>query len=92
MSVKKIIPVLLLALFSFALRSSAQTQEPPQSPEKIVTYVNMIVLSVTVKDANNHLVYGLDAKDFHVFEDSVEQKISLFENEGFPLSMVVLID
>jgi Ca-activated chloride channel homolog len=92
MSVKKIIPALLLALFTSALLSPAQTQQPQQSPGKIVTVVNLIVLSVTVKDANNHLVYGLDANDFHVFEDSVEQKISLFENEGFPLSMVVLID
>ena len=65
-------------------------QVPAQ--QKIVANTNLVVLPVTVKDARGNLVAGLTAEDFQIFDDSVEQKIDVFDTEGEALSLVVLID
>jgi len=54
--------------------------------------VNLVVLPVTVKDSSGNLVPDLTRDEFRVFDDSVEQKVSIFTIEAFPLSAVVLID
>ncbi len=80
--------------------ASPATQEaaPPDNPRlsearaKITVNTNLVVLPVTVKDSNGRLVPDLGKDEFRVFEDSVEQRIDVFTNEGFPLSMVILID
>lgn len=60
--------------------------------DRIRVESNLVVLSVTVKDAGGHLVAGLQQNDFHVFDDAVEQKITAFTDQGLPLSLVILID
>jgi VWFA-related protein len=71
---------------------------PPDVPRlsearaKITVNANLVVLPVTVKDRSGNLVAGLGIDEFRVFEDNVEQRIDVFTNEGFPLSMVILID
>jgi Ca-activated chloride channel homolog len=59
---------------------------------KIRVQSNLVVLSVTVKDAGGHLVSGLRQEDFRVFDDGVEQAITAFTDQGLPLSLVILID
>ncbi|MBS1842144.1 MAG: VWA domain-containing protein [Acidobacteria bacterium] len=54
--------------------------------------VNLVVLPVTVKDSTGHLVPDLTKEEFRVFDDNVEQRLSFFTVEAFPLSAVVLID
>ena len=54
--------------------------------------VNLVVLPVTVKDGSGTLVPDLTKEEFRVFDDNIEQKISIFTVEAFPLSAVVLID
>jgi VWFA-related protein len=49
-------------------------------------------LPVTVKDSSGQLVPDLTRDEFRIFDDNVEQRISLFSVEAFPLSAVVLID
>ncbi|HEY2547115.1 MAG TPA: VWA domain-containing protein [Candidatus Acidoferrum sp.] len=80
----------------------AQTEDPgpppPDNPRlsdaraKITVNANLVVLPVTVKDGSGHLVAGLGKDEFRVLEDNIEQRIDVFTNEGFPLSMVILID
>ena len=53
---------------------------------------NLVVLPVTVKDSSGNLVPDLTREEFRVFDDNVEQRVSLFTIEAFPLSAVVLID
>ena len=71
---------------------------PPDNPRlsdaraKITVNVSLVVLPVTVKDRSGRLVPDLGKDEFRIFEDNVEQKIDVFTNEGFPLSMVILID
>jgi VWFA-related protein len=68
---------------------SLQTQDPRA---RIRTTVSLVVVPVTVKDGAGELVSDLQQKDFRIFEDGVEQQISLFSVDAFPLSAAVLID
>jgi VWFA-related protein len=54
--------------------------------------VDMVNFSVTVLDEKKRLRTGLEPRNFRVFEDGVEQKISLFSHEEVPLRMVILLD
>jgi VWFA-related protein len=100
--------VLLLAVaFGMVIPAATQSPQTPQSPAPptlsgtppqgpqgpgIRTTVELVVVPVTVKDANGALVSDLRQEEFRVLEDGVEQHISLFSVEAFPLSAVVLVD
>ena len=97
-----------LAAAVFSLPPSAQTPQsgpgaaqpagqelppPSQDPRaRIRTTVSLVVVPVTVKDRNGDLVTDLGQGEFRIYEDGVQQRISLFSVEGFPLSAAVLID
>lgn len=53
---------------------------------------NVVLIPALVKDAQGEIVYGLEAKDFIVTDDAVEQSARLDEApEGQPLSLVIVI-
>lgn len=56
----------------------------------------LVVNDVLVVDREGHSVEGLNSKDFAVFEDGVEQSISIFskgsESSAIPRSIVLVID
>jgi VWFA-related protein len=54
--------------------------------------IEQVVVPVTVKDAQGNLVSGLEASDFRLLEDGVEQKIAGFTSDPAPLGVAVLID
>ena len=62
-----------------------------QMPTIPVTTTEVIV-PVTVKDRDGNLVADLRKDEFRVFEDDVEQLITRFITEAYPISMVVLVD
>jgi VWFA-related protein len=68
---------------------SLQAQDPRA---RIRTTVSLVVVPVTVKDGAGELVTDLQQNDFRIFEDGVEQQISLFSVDAFPLSAAVLVD
>jgi VWFA-related protein len=53
--------------------------------------VNFVNIPVLVKDGNGHMVDGLLARDFTVYENDVPQKLSFFSSSAFPLSAAVVI-
>lgn len=59
---------------------------------RISVEVNFVPVPVTVKDDDGHLVQGLLRRDFAVFENGVEQNISFFSSDPFPLSAAVVLD
>lgn len=79
---------------------SLQPQQPPAPPlprqedprVRIRSRVELVVVPVTVKSNSGDLVHDLAREEFRIFEDGVEQDISLFSADPFPLSAVVLID
>jgi VWFA-related protein len=78
------------------------TQAPTRTPQDVVTdigalesirvNVNFVEIPVTVKDTSGRLVEGLTYRDFAVFEDGVQQRISVFYSQPFPLSVAVVVD
>ena len=69
------------------------TPEQANDPRaRIRSTVELVVVPVTVKDRNGALIGDLRQDEFRIFEDGVEQRISLFSVEAFPLSALVLVD
>lgn len=79
-----------------------QSSRPPASPPvaqkeqasrgQIITTVTLVVVPVTVKDRAGNLVSDLEQKDFRIFEDGIEQQISVFTVDPVPLSAALLVD
>ena len=54
--------------------------------------VNLVVLHTTVLDDRGRVADGLKQENFRIFEDKVEQKLSVFKREDIPVSMGLVID
>ncbi len=55
--------------------------------------MGLVNIYATVRDHHNGIVSNLEQKDFHIFEDGVEQKVAFFSNEKtLPITMGLLID
>lgn len=72
--------------------AAALPQQPEDPRARIRTTVQLVVVPVTVKDPSGRTVADIRQEEFRIFEDNVEQKISLFSLDPFPLSAVVLLD
>ena len=93
---------MLLALISSAAaygrqsppQRAADAQETAQqkAPGRIVKNVTRVIVPVSVKDGAGQLVPDLRQSDFRILEDNVEQKITDFNAEPAPLSIIVLLD
>src|SRR5712692_4798193 len=98
--------LLICAAAVFASGAFAQlpapTQAPPPPPgqdpnagkqgSKITLNVDLVVLHTTVIDDRQRFADGLKPENFRVFEDKVEQKVSVFKREDVPVSMGLVID
>ena len=56
------------------------------------TGIDLVALSVTVTDAREKFVDGLQQDDFVVLEDGVRQPVSFFAAADVPLDLVLLVD
>jgi len=67
---------------------------PPQSDTtaKIITTVNTVICRYGERLKRGGWWPDLTREEFRIFDDNIEQRISLFSVEAFPLSAVVLID
>lgn len=85
-----------LAQANSELKSSQATATPSESQEgPLATFrahSDLVLIPVTVTDKVNRFVLGLQKEDFQLFEDGVEQNVSLFSGEDAPLSVGVLFD
>jgi VWFA-related protein len=69
----------------------AAIQQAPQQA-KIGVSVALVNTPVTVRDSKGQMVNTLDAKDFRVTDNGVQQRILHFDMGGDPLSVVVLVE
>jgi Ca-activated chloride channel family protein len=75
--------------------AAAQAPSAPptgQAPPTIKLYPTNVLVPVTVKDRNGNLVADLRKDEFRIFDDDVEQRITSFTANAYPISLVVLID
>ena len=97
------VSILIIALSVFLAKAAQispvgtpqqpQVQEQSSDPRaRIRSTVELVVVPVTVKDSKGNLVGDLRRDEFRVFEDGVEQQVSLFSTDAFPLSSVILLD
>jgi len=54
--------------------------------------VTQVIVPVTIKDNDGHLVDGLLKRDFTIYEDGEPRNINLFTSDPFPLSAAVILD
>jgi len=83
----KIRPFVLIYLLIPALLWSQE-----DSTFKLNVNVDLTELHVSVTDEKDHPVGSLKKENFHVFEDSTEQKVTVFKHEDIPVSLGLVID
>jgi len=88
---------LLLSLAGVALRAAPPPPNAVDSSQGQGEYrmrrdVELVVLYASVLDAHGNFVPGLAEDNFRVYEDKVEQKLSVFRREDVPVSMGLVID
>jgi Ca-activated chloride channel family protein len=70
-------------------KKASPSEEPGYSLRVETT---LVLIPVTVTDASNRFVLGLDKDNFRVFENGIQQKITNLSGEDAPLSVGLLID
>jgi Ca-activated chloride channel family protein len=76
--------VVLIVLFSASVAYAAQ--------KALKIDVDLVMVNVAVRDADNRPVTNLKAENFQVFEDRIEQKIRYFSSEVTPISLGLVFD
>lgn len=74
---------------------SALAQQPQEDDDVVRINSDLVVMNVTVLDAEGKYVHGLRRSDFKVFEDGREQPaelISTFSVEETPFAATILLD
>lgn len=92
--------VLLLFCAPLVALTRAQQQDPPQDPTKtpapddntIAVDTTLVLVNVTVRDAQDRYVPGLRLADFKLLEDNTPQQILSFDFDEQPFSVVILLD
>ena len=64
----------------------------PASDADIHVDTTLVVIPVTVTDAQNRFVLGLEKQDFTLLENGTEQKVTQFAGESAPISAGLLVD
>jgi Ca-activated chloride channel homolog len=90
-----------LVLAMLAARSLSRAQiavEPrPKPAEPVIrpnlrTDSNLVLIPVTVVDARNHPVTGLERENFRIFDDGVERPIAAFAMDDEPVALGLVFD
>ncbi len=91
---KRLMAWMSLLLLMVALSPRAQ-DTPKQNKDSDFTLsvdVNLVLLHVSVFDEKDNLVTNLTKNEFQVYEDKVQQDVSLFKQEDVPVSLGLVID
>jgi Ca-activated chloride channel homolog len=87
------------ALVVAGMPAAALAQAPPTTlpPVVIETEVDVVSITAVIHDKAGRFASGLGPKDIHVFEDGVEQQVTIFREaqggeEKIPLSVGLVLD
>lgn len=81
--------LLTLPFFSNPLRAGSRLQD---EDEVVRVDSDLVILNVTVTDAQGRYVHKLSRADFKVLEDGREQPINIFSVEETPFAAAILLD
>ena len=82
----------LLILSCAALHAQKKPATPEQDVEVLRINTNLVTVPVSVSDRQGRFIAGLQASQFHLYENGVEQKIAFFENAESPFTVALLLD
>ncbi|MGA2595020.1 MAG: VWA domain-containing protein, partial [Bryobacteraceae bacterium] len=83
----------LLATSVIILPALAKSRHQPIEPENAFrTSSDLVLINARVLDGRGHPLAGLEAGQFHLFEDGVEQKLVAFNQGDVPVSIVLVFD
>lgn len=89
----------IVLFLGFALAQTTSKEKPtPAAPDterpvaSFRAHTDLVLIPVTITDTLNRFVLGLQKQDFQLFEDDIEQNLTLFSDEDAPLSVGVLFD
>jgi VWFA-related protein len=82
----------ILAALALASAPLAPAQTPQSAPPTFTTQTTLVVVPTLVTTKAGEPVFTLTAKDFTVTDDGVPQKITVDDNGGQPLALVVVIE
>lgn len=88
-------PLLLCLFLSLSAQDTPKQDTPKKSKDSDFTLsvdVNLVLLHVSVFDDKDKLITDLKKEDFSVFEDKIQQDLSLFRQEDVPVSLGLVID
>lgn len=97
--------LLVLAAAAFMIlrpswSQAQQSQNPPQKqqpqqeqkPYQIKAEVNLVTVPVTVRKPTGGFIKGLPKTAFHLTEDGEDQDVLVFEQEGVPTRICIVLD
>ncbi|MBD0370828.1 MAG: VWA domain-containing protein [Pyrinomonadaceae bacterium] len=84
--------LLTALLFCSLLLNPSKAQQQSDDDDVMRVNTDLVVLNVTVADANGKYAHGLKKTDFKLFEDGKEQTIASFSAEETPFAAAVLLD
>src|SRR6476619_6278698 len=73
-------------------QSSATKKSVTPEDEVVMVDTDLVTTPVSVLDRNGRFIPGLRKKDFKIFEDGVQQKITYFQTEEMPFTVILMID
>jgi Ca-activated chloride channel homolog len=83
------------AVALLAINSSVASQQKPPEPsadDVVRVSTNLVTVPISVLDRNGRFIPGLTEKQFHLFENSVEQDIAYFDSADKPFTVALLLD
>lgn len=88
---------LLLAVIPLIAAAGGRRSQPPSGQQDsrqytIRTTSRLVLLDVSVKDANGGLISGLAKQNFEVFEDGKPQQITQFAHADVPVTVGLVVD
>lgn len=83
-----VIPVAIALLAATPLAQALQSQD---ARPVFRSSASLVALNVTVTKGDE-LITGLQAADFEVYEDGVQQEVRFFESQSVPMDVILLLD
>src|SRR5258706_3702621 len=81
-----------LAVATLAALAAIPTFDSAQGQQTFRSGVDVTGITVSVRDADGHLVTDLTRGDFDIYEDGEKQELTQFTRERVPVSLGVLLD
>jgi len=80
------------ALYTVGTAASAEARKPPSGESQSQPDAEPVLLWANVMDDDGNPVSNLQHDNFRVYEDKVEQTLSVYRREDLPISIGVILD